>query len=287
MKILVTGANGQVGQELVALSATLSVHQVVALTKSQLDIANIQAVAEAVERYQPQVVVNAAAYTKVDVAETEVKLNHQVNVEGPENLAKVCQAKGIPLIHISTDYVFDGTASMPYQEDHPAAPVNAYGQAKLAGERAVQKQCQKYLILRTSWVFSTYGHNFVKTMLKLMQDRETLSIVSDQIGGPTYAKDIARTILVVMEKLTPDFQAWGVYHYAGEPTVSWFEFAQQIMPIAQQRGGKIQHLIPIKTVDYPTPAKRPLYSVLSQAKIQRVFGVKPSDWKRALQEAFL
>jgi dTDP-4-dehydrorhamnose reductase len=286
MKVLLIGANGQVGQELVVLLSKDSRHLLVPLTRKELDVTSQAQVERVINQYHPDVVVNTAAYTQVDPAEKEPEAAHAINASGPEYLAKACQALNIPLIHFSTDYVFDGSQDHPYLETDTPNPQGQYGRSKLRGEQLVQEHCTKHIIIRTTWVFGRYGKNFINIMLNLMAERETVSVVSDQMACPTAGRDIANMLVSVIDQLTPDFIQWGIYHYAGTPAVSRFEFAQAIMPIAQKRGGKIQQILPVLTSAFPTPAKRPLYSVLDQTKIKQVFGLDSSDWKRALREEF-
>ncbi len=286
MNILLTGANGQIGQELVALLAKDSRHVLIPLSRVALDITDQAQVQRVLNHHRPDVVINTAAYTQVDPAELEPEAAHAINASGAEYLARTCQVLGVPLIHLSTDYVFDGKQDHPYSETDLPNPLNEYGYSKLRGEHLIQQHCSKHLIIRITWVFGRYGKNFIKIMLQLMAEKETLSAVSDQVACPTAARDVAKMLVQVSEQLTPAFSQWGVYHYAGMPAVSRFEFAQAIMPIAQKRGGKIQQVLPVTSDHFPTRAKRPLYSVLDLSNIKKVFGIEPSDWRLALQQEF-
>lgn len=287
MKILVTGANGQVGRSL-KLALTKQAIEHLALFREQLDISDNQAVVEAISNYQPDIVINAAAYTAVDKAETEPQRAFQVNRDGPENLARACSSTGAAIFHLSTDYVFAGNGTQAYSEENLTAPQSVYGQSKLEGELAVAKANPNHIILRTAWVFGEHGNNFVKTMLRLGRDREQLNIVADQVGGPTYAGDIVNTLLTIAQiYATTGKLAWGTYHFSGLPHCSWYDFAREIFEQADQQGLYLKAsplLSPIATADYPTPAKRPANSSLDCDKIQRAFGIRPSNWRRALTD---
>lgn len=282
-KILVIGANGQVGHCLVQ-KLTDNV-ELFATDSSILDITQPQAVFDAVETFSPDVIINAAAYTSVDKAESEPELVRAVNVDGAKYVAQAAQSVGAALLHISTDYVFDGAKTTPYHEGDVTNPQSVYGSSKLDGEKAVMANCAKSIILRTAWVFGEHGNNFVKTMLRLGCERDELSIVSDQRGAPTYAGDIANTLITIAELIvSKPFVNYGVYHYSGEPYVSWYEFAKAIFAQAKQQSllESIPVLKSIQTSDYPTPAKRPTNSCLDCSKIQQAFPVLTSDWQRAL-----
>lgn len=286
MKILVTGANGQVGHCL-----TQQLHadkwDFVALTRAELDISDAQAVAAAIAQIQPDVIINAAAYTAVDKAEQEQALAYAINRDGPANLAQAAKQCGAAILHISTDYVFAGDATGTYRENDATAPQGVYGQSKLEGEQAVAAINDKHIILRTAWVFGEHGNNFVKTMIRLGSNRDSLGIVADQEGGPTYAGDIAKALLkIVKHYATGNETSWGIYHYSGVPHTSWFDFAQHIFTEAAQAGvynKAVPQLNPITTADYPTPAKRPANSKLDCNKLEQTFGIGPSDWQAALK----
>ena len=265
--ILITGAHGQLGQSFADLSTNTDVSaELLMLGHTELDITQANSIALALEQHRPDIVINTAAYTAVDKAESEPEAAHLINGIAPGLLAAACAERGIGLVHISTDYVFDGLAEQPYSEDAPTSPVSIYGQSKLVGEQAVMAALPSALILRTSWVFSQFGSNFLKTMLRLGRERAELSIVDDQIGGPSYAPHIAQVLLQLAERLYESKQSHGqqqalsgVYHFAGQPTVSWYGFAQEIFAQAVKLGllSKAPALIPIPTSQYPTPARDP------------------------------
>ena len=283
MKLLVIGAQGQVGSELCLLDSAEV--QIMGMARHELDITNAKQVNEVITKQQPDFVVNASAYTAVDKAEEESDLAYAVNSEGPKNLARSCVDNSIPLIHISTDYVFDGNATTPYKEDDTTNPVNIYGKSKLSGEEVVRDICPQHIILRTSWVFGRYGNNFVKTMLRLGKERESLSVVSDQEGCPTAAHDIAEAVLKVCKKLEKTENRdmlWGTYHFSGSPMTNWFSFAQATFEVAVEYGLKTPKLNAIPTSGYPTPAKRPQYTVLDCHKIEHNFDIASPDWQKAL-----
>jgi dTDP-4-dehydrorhamnose reductase len=278
-KILVFGANGQVGRALVSGAPRLTV----GFNRSSADICTDDAVRRKLRDHLPLAIVNAAAYTAVDRAELEPKEALRVNRDGAAVLAAVASLADVPFIHISTDYVFDGTKRTPYCEDDPVAPLGAYGLSKAEGERAVREICAKHVILRTSWVYSPYGTNFVRTMLRLARESQELRIVDDQLGCPTAAADIASTILSIVERATAeDFSAWGTYHYCGRDPVTWYRFAGLIFEAAARYGQKAPRLVQISTAQYPTPARRPAYSVLSTEKLKRTFDIAGSPLSESL-----
>lgn len=280
MRILVTGCNGQVGFLLKKMLTNKA--ELLTLTRQELDITNENLVNETIYSFNPQVIINAAAYTAVDKAESEQELAFTINSDGPKFLANATKAVNAVLIHISTDYVFDGNKSGSYAEHDPVNPQGIYGKSKLAGEAAIKACCDKYIILRTAWVFGEHGNNFVKTMLRLSRQGDSLSIVSDQFGGPTYAGDIAKAIIVIVKKIeTGEKVNWGVYHYSGTPYVSWFEFAQNIFSAAKksQLIESIPKLAAISTKEFPTPARRPKNSRLNCNAIETEFGISPSNWQ--------
>ncbi len=286
MKILVTGANGQVGHCL-QQQLNESDWEFVALTRAELDIGDAQAVENAVQQIQPDIIINAAAYTAVDKAEQERELAFAINRDGPANLAHAAKQINAAILHISTDYVFAGDAEGIYREESPTAPQGVYGQSKLDGEQAVVTANDKYIILRTAWVFGEHGNNFVKTMVRLGSNRDSLGVVADQEGGPTYAGDIAKALIAIAQQYaTGKTIAWGIYHYSGLPHISWFGFAQQIFAEVEQAKlyeKAIPQLNAITTADYPTPAKRPANSKLDCSKIEHAFGITASDWQLALK----
>lgn len=281
-KYLITGTNGQVGNQLVTQLQGKA--KVLATYSNNLNITDREAVLQTVNQFNPDVIINAAAYTKVDAAENESDLAYAINCLGAENLASAANEIGAIILHLSTDYVFDGKSNVPYRETDLVNPLNVYGQTKLAGEYAVQAACANHIILRTAWVFNEIGNNFVKTMMRLGQQRDTLTIVADQIGSPTYAGDIAAALIVISEKLFDNHQLSGTYHFSGSPYVSWYDFAKEIFTqaLAQNLLPKIPKIIPISTADYPTTAIRPTHSHLDCRKIQATFGITPSQWQRAL-----
>ena len=284
MKILITGADGQLGRCLQDKLQETD-YEVVALNRKSMDITDSTAVKDVFEQHKPDVVINAAAYTAVDKAESEPELAFAVNETGPKNLATECNKHHIPIIHISTDYVFDGTKPTPYVETDKTNPQTVYGKSKLAGESAVKANTDRYFIIRTSWVFSEYGNNFVKTMLRIA-DNKTLSIVNDQFGGPTCAGDLAKAIIKIVESIRSEKMInWGIYHLSGFPYTNWYEFACVIFYKAklQKIFDKVFHLKPITTNTAPGTTKRPLNSRLNLNKIQQEFDIKPSDWAGALE----
>jgi dTDP-4-dehydrorhamnose reductase len=274
IEIAILGANGQVGRELAALVRGRQIaHR--ALGREECDITDAAAVKRAVT--ESRMVVNCAAYTAVDKAELDADNAYHVNALGAENVALACAEAGIPLLHISTDYVFDGTSTRPAREDDPVRPLSVYGASKLAGEQKVRNHLARHIILRTSWVFSAHGHNFVKTMLRLARSQPQLWVVNDQIGGPTAAADIAQAILHVIGVCEEaQFCSWGSYHFSGAPAVSWYEFARAILP----DGGT--PIVPIATKEFPTPARRPANSVLDCSRISQVFSIAQPDWRVSL-----
>ena len=272
---MVFGAGGQVGLHLIE-TASGSWHNMVALTHSDADICDKDAIATAIARHAPSVLINAAAYTAVDKAESEADRAFQVNRDGAAILAEQAAKADVPLIHISTDYVFDGAASVPYDEEREVNPQGTYARSKEAGERAVRAGHAKHLILRTAWVYGPFGNNFVKTMLRLGAEREELRVVDDQTGRPTSTGDLAEAILAIAEiAQKPSFAQWGTYHFAGADTVTWHGFATMIFAEAEKFGRRAPRVHAITTAEFPTAAPRPAYSVLSSAKLERVFGIKP------------
>ncbi|HBC7429871.1 TPA: dTDP-4-dehydrorhamnose reductase [Providencia rettgeri] len=284
MRVLVTGSKGQVGHCLEEQLTNKT--ELLALDSTQLDITDKAAVFRIISEFKPNIIINAAAYTAVDRAEREIKQSENINIKGPEYLAKAAHHIGAAILHISTDYVFGGDKELPYTENDITNPKSVYGQTKLNGEVAVINSCPRHIILRTSWVFSQHGNNFVKTMLRLAAERTNLSIVSDQYGGPTDAADIASTLINLAERIHyNNFEGYGIYHYSGFPYVSWYEFAQYIFEQATNK--KIILTKPlvnaIKTTDYPTTAMRPHNSRLDLTKIQ-LLGINASNWQLSLQQ---
>lgn len=276
MRILITGANGQLGWEFLQCQAELQGYDVTYADRSRMDFSRSESIIHFLST-QPRFdyIINCAAYTQVDRAETESELAYQINAKAVEILAQYCSREQATLVHFSTDYVFNGQSSTPYKIDHEIAPVNLYGKSKREGEVAALRHAQSYVI-RTSWVYSTHGHNFVKTMLRLASEKPALNIVQDQLGSPTYAADLASAVIALIKS---PMQQYGIYHYANAGSCSWYEFAQKIFEIKN-----IQ--IPVTPVDstaFPTPAKRPAYSVLDCTDIVTTFAVVQPTWQDALQ----
>ena len=283
--ILLSGARGQVGWE-VARRATAAGLNVQACGHAELDITQRDAVLRAVETAAPKAIVNAGAYTAVDKAESERDTAFTVNRDGPKHLAEACARVGIPLIHISTDYVFDGAKTSAYVEDDPVAPLGVYGASKLAGEDAVRASGAQHVIMRTAWVYGIEGNNFVKTMLRLGRERDTLRVVADQHGCPTFAGDLADAILTVFRNVTanPKPEMWGTFHCVNAEPTTWNAFARRIFDLAAPKLGKKPIVEAITTAEFPTPAKRPANSVLDCGKIKRIHGVALRSWPTALEE---
>lgn len=278
--ILVVGESGQLARELSRASWDAEVELTFA-GREIIDLARPETATAVVGALKPDLVVNAAAYTAVDKAESDEEHAFLVNREGPAALARAAAAIGAPLIHVSTDYVFAGDKAGPYTEDDPVAPVSVYGRSKEAGERAVRETLERHFILRTAWVYSPFGNNFVKTMLRLGAEREELRVVADQHGCPTAAADIAAAIV----RLAAADQGWGTYHYTGAEPTTWHGFAEAIFAGAAVRGFRVpREVVAIGTADYPTPAARPANSVLDCSKIARVHGIVARNWREALED---
>ena len=285
MRILIIGARGQVGWELTRRAPALG-HDVLGWDVAELDITDAAAVDRALAASGAEVVINAAAYTAVDRAEQEPALAFAVNRDGPAHLAAACARLNIPLLHISTDYVYDGHKPDSYVEDDPTAPLGVYGASKLAGDETVRQWLPRHLILRVSWVFGVHGQNFVKTILRLAREREELRVVADQYGCPTFAGDIADTLLELAGR-TAEMDAsgaWGTYHYCGEPATTWHGFASAIVEMARAREPlPVRTVTAITTADYPLPSARPVNSVLDCAKLTARFGIRPRSWQTGLE----
>ena len=288
MVVLVTGANGQLGQSIQFIANQYPNIQFIYTDYQELDITNFESCLTVFAKHQPQFCINTAAYTAVDKAESESDKAHLINAVGPENLAKVCKEFNTILVHISTDFIFDGTSKVPYLETDIPNPKSIYGQTKLDGEIAIQKNWEKHFIVRTSWVYSQFANNFMKTMLRLASERDNLSVVNDQIGTPTNAVDLAEVLMVIIVSSfkfaspvrfhSGQVSSFGIYNFSNEGQCSWYDFANEIF---HQKGIKID-LKPIPTSAYPTPAKRPAYSVLDKTKIKKVFAIEIKDWKESL-----
>ena len=283
MKILVLGSKGQLGQ---CLNDQLAIteHDVVYTSRGQIDIAEFEVTKAQILKISPDIVINATAYTAVDKAEEECQAADRINHLAVANISNICNQLDCWLIHVSTDYVFDGNSEVPYKEDNPTNPQGVYGDSKLKGEAAIEASGCKYLIIRTAWVYSEYGNNFLKTMLRLGADRDELSIVGDQIGCPTYAQDIAKSIVSILSCLDLKDSSSGIYHYCGDEPCSWYDFARAIFLEAEVQGLKTPSYVKsITTADYPTPAIRPAYSVLDCTKIESCFDVTRSNWRDGIK----
>jgi dTDP-4-dehydrorhamnose reductase len=269
--ILVFGGNGQLGQELARLAGRRKI-ALTALTHAQTDIGNRAAVAAALNEHRPSLVVNAAAYTKVDHAETDTSAALQANAHGPDVLASGCAEAGVPLLHISTDYVFDGTKAQAYLESDPINPINAYGRSKAVGEAAVRRQQPRHVILRTSWLYGEFGQNFLKTIVRLAQEREELRVVADQRGSPTSTRDLADALLRIAPRLAVGEGVWGTYHFAGSGVTTWHGFASCIVAAPAPLTGRNPRVTAITTAEFPAPARRPANCELDCGRFEQTFG---------------
>lgn len=285
MRLLITGKQGQVGRCLTEKLLHEAGFEVLALSKGELDITDQNKVDDVVGDFLPNIIINAAAYTAVDKAEEQTSLAYGINRDGPRHLAVVSQNIGATLIHLSTDYVFDGDKASEYVETDRTNPLGVYGKSKLEGEQTIFELCDKHIIVRTSWVFGEYGNNFVKSMLRLGKEKERLSIVGDQFGGPTYAGDIASSLIEIAHRISKgDNLTYGVYHFSGLPHVSWFDFAEHIFKQALAQGliSRKPELSKIKSEEYTTSAKRPNNSRLHCEKLRTSFSIEASNWQVAL-----
>lgn len=284
--VLITGANGQVGWEMARLAGLRNI-QHFALDRSALDIGEPDAVFRTIDHLAPAAVINAAAYTSVDRAESDADAAFAVNRDGALNLARACARAGIPLVHISTDYVFDGKKSRPYTENDPVSPLGVYGKSKLAGEVAVREACRKHIILRTAWLYGSHGQNFVKTMLRLGRERERIRVVDDQFGSPTFARDFALAALVLLQRLQsgtcPD-EDFGTYHCSAAGVTTWCRFARKIFELAGPLLKRIPEVEAINTADFATPAERPACSLLDCQRLAKIHGIVMRPWRVALAE---
>lgn len=283
MKVLLLGQHGQVSQE---LQRSLNGQaELIVLGREQLDLAQPELIRQLVQRLRPELIINAAAHTSVDQAEREPELAFAINATAPGILAEAAAELGVPLIHYSTDYVFDGNHAEPYRESDTTNPLSVYGRSKLAGEQAIQTVGGMHLILRTSWVYSQHGKNFLLTMQRLLQERESLSVVADQIGAPTWAGTIAQTTAQLIEQWrTGQAGPWGVYHLTAQGETSWFGFACAIAEHLRNQGKRVATLQPIPSSAYPTPAQRPLNSRLNCSRLQQDWHVQLPDWQAALEQ---
>jgi len=277
-KILVTGANGQLGRCLKDQSIKARDMDFIFVSSKELNIENQEAINYFFEKENFDFCINCAAYTAVDKAEVEKDKAFNTNCLGVKYLSMACQKNNVDLIHISTDFVFNGNSSLPYKEEDETFPLSVYGETKLQGEQEIRSRMKNYYIIRTSWLYSQYGHNFLKTMLRLSQTHKELNIVNDQIGTPTYANDLAQTIFLLIN--SPETK-YGIYHYSNEGRATWFDFAKAIF---EENNIKIT-IKPINTIDYPTPAKRPKYSVLDTSKIKKTLKINIPNWRDRLKKA--
>jgi dTDP-4-dehydrorhamnose reductase len=285
VKVLVTGREGQLARGLLEAADSIGV-QVLVIGRPEIDLADGKSVTAAIARECPDIVVNAAAYTAVDRAESEPAVAHAVNALGAEAVARACAAYAIPIIQISTDYVFDGMKDSPYIENDVTAPVNVYGCTKLEGEQRVAQACQQHLILRTAWVYSPWGANFVKTMLRLAATRPSIGVVDDQRGSPTSAPHLARIVLEIAARVVanPAGARWGIYHAVAGGETTWFGFAREVFRHAVVQGLPVAEIAPITTSAYPTPARRPANSRLNCEKLRLAFGLELPDWGLGVED---
>jgi dTDP-4-dehydrorhamnose reductase len=280
MVVLVTGSSGQLGQSLQFIAKNYPEITFVFCDSQQLDITNKSSITSIFNKNNPNYCINAAAYTAVDKAESEPEKAHLINAIGPKNLAEVCKDFNTTLIHVSTDFVFDGDSSKPYTEEDFPNPTGVYGQTKLDGERMIQEIMENYFIIRTSWVYSQFGNNFMKTMLRLGSERDQISVVNDQIGTPTNAIDLAHALVKIIQYCHTELvEVYGIYNFSNEGQCSWYDFAKKIFEISNTT----IDLQAIPTVAYPTPAKRPKYSVLNKNKIKTTFDMEILNWEERLK----
>lgn len=281
MVVLVTGANGQLGQAIQFIAKKHSEINFIFCSSSELDISSKENCLSVFDKYKPNYCINAAAYTAVDKAESEPEKAYLINVVGAKNLAEVCNELSVVLLHISTDFVFDGNSEIPYKEDDLTNPTGVYGQTKLDGEKAIQTTFDNYFIIRTSWVYSQFGNNFMKTMIRLASERDSLLVVNDQIGTPTNAVDLAEVLIKIINYCQTELvEVFGVYNFSNEGQCSWYDFAKEIFEI----NNISINLQPIPTSSFPTPAKRPAYSVLDKSKIKNTFGIEVLSWEESLKK---
>lgn len=277
MNVLVTGSNGQLGSELHEITKIFSIHHFVFVDKKALDITSNLEVENYFKNNNFDYCINCAAYTAVDKCEENIKLANLVNTNGPENLAIACKKYNTILIHISTDFVFSGEKNIPYNESDKTGPINIYGTTKLKGEKAIQSILQNFFIIRTSWLYSSFGSNFVRTMLRIAKTKNSIGVVNDQIGTPTYARDLAKVLIKLIENKNSNF---GLYHYSNEGVASWYDFARAIFDISKFDN----ELNPISTDQYPLPAERPKFSIMNKDKIKKNLNVSIPYWTHSLKE---
>ena len=284
MKILIAGAQGQLGRELIEQNR-LTGYAIVAPSHAHMDITDCDKVKYFIDFHRPTLVINAAAYTHVDNAEIDRSLAFSVNKTGCANLASVCAENGLPLIQISTDYVFDGTKNTPYKETDPISPLGVYGRSKADGEAQIRMLLKEHIILRTSWLYGVYGQNFVKTMLKLAGTQKKIRVVADQYGSPTNAADLAQAIMSIAELFNRHASVdWGTYHYCGRGITTWHAFAETIMKLAQSHGSiKAAQVEAVNSANYPTQAKRPAFSALNCSRIVKIFKIDLKPWQKSLE----
>jgi dTDP-4-dehydrorhamnose reductase len=286
MKVLVLGHQGMLAQELCFCLAAAG-FTVVSRGRPEVDITHARSVRQTLAAAQPAILINAAAYTAVDQAETEPDMAFAVNRDGVAHVAAACRDAGIPLLHVSTDYVFDGLASRPYCEDDRTAPLGVYGQSKWEGEETIRRCHQEHVIVRTAWLYGRHGHNFVQTILRLAREREVLRVVDDQYGCPTWSRALAEALVTMCHRIGhgKNLVPWGTYHFCGAGQTTWYGFAQAIIEEAKASEPLcVREMVPIPTTAYPTPARRPPYAVLNCAKIQSVFGITPPPWRASLHD---
>ena len=284
MKLLIVGAGGQLGRELVRQGQAYRI-DLLAPARNQMDITNISQVKNTLAEYCPSIVINAAGYTHVDRAEDEPELACGINKIGTANLAQCCARQKIPLLQISTDYVFDGQKGAPYLEEDPVSPLGVYGQSKADGEKTIRLILKEHIIVRTSWLYGVYGHNFVKTMLKLAKEKNIINVVADQFGSPTSATDLAEALLQIARRIKKaPTSYWGTYHYSGQGITTWHGFAEKILELAKSYESILTTRVePIKTEAYPARARRPVFSALDCSRIKNSFKINPKPWQESLK----
>lgn len=283
MKIFLTGSNGQLGWELIRQGKEFG-FEIKGVDLPQCDITDLTQIERNISEYKPSLVINAAAFTNVDGAETQKDLAFSVNRDAPSHLADICSIVGIPLIHFSTDYVFDGNKNVPYKETDSVTPLSIYGQSKLEGENCIRSRLKEHIIIRTSWLYGIHGHNFVKKMLKLGNEKESIHVVNDQFGSPTSAADLSEAVFTIVSKTQNSANIdWGTYHYCGQGITTWHGFSQEIFDIAKKIFPlKIQHLEPVLSNEFASKAPRPAFSALDCERIQKYFGIHTKPWPHSL-----